>query len=187
MKTYDWSGEGEVALAVPCPDEKPRLAGSSVVCSLALAADLIVAAESAYFLLAFVNIGLGLDGGASLTLPLRAGHARAFEMAFLGERIPASTALEWELVSRVVSDDELEAAVSALGDRLRAASPGALATIKRTVNHRLYDGFEELLKARGGAPAGARGVGRFLGSRDGLHRGPPSPVRGDLKRWDGAP
>jgi 2-(1,2-epoxy-1,2-dihydrophenyl)acetyl-CoA isomerase len=54
-------------------------------CSLALAADLIVAASSAYFLLAFVNIGLGLDGGASLTLPLRVGHARAAEMAFLGE------------------------------------------------------------------------------------------------------
>jgi 2-(1,2-epoxy-1,2-dihydrophenyl)acetyl-CoA isomerase len=118
---------------------------AGIGCSLALAADLVVAAESAYFLLAFVNIGLGLDGGVSLTLPLRAGHARAFEMAFLGERIAASKALEWGLVNRVVPDEELDAAVGALVERLRGAAPGALATIKRTINQRLYAGFEELL------------------------------------------
>src|SRR5215217_7712929 len=58
-------------------------------CSLALACDLIVARESAYFLLAFVNIGLVPDGGSSLFLPARVGHTRAAEMAMLGERIPA--------------------------------------------------------------------------------------------------
>lgn len=114
-------------------------------CSLALAADLVVAAESAYFLLAFVNIGLALDGGVSLTLPLRAGHARAFEMATLGERIPADRALEWGLVNRVVRDGELDSAVAQLIARLAAASPAALATIKRTLNSRLYAGFAELL------------------------------------------
>ena len=119
---------------------------AGIGCSLALASDLVVAAESAYFLLAFVNIGLGLDGGASLTLPLRGGHARAFEMAYLGERIPASRALEWGLVNRVVADGELDGAVTELAGRLAAASPGALATIKRTINARLYEGFEELLE-----------------------------------------
>jgi 2-(1,2-epoxy-1,2-dihydrophenyl)acetyl-CoA isomerase len=114
-------------------------------CSLALAADLVVAAESAYFLLAFVNIGLGLDGGASLTLPLRGGHARAFEMAYLGERIPAAKALEWGLVNQVVADDQLDEAVAALAARLSAAAPGALATIKRTINARLYAGLDEVL------------------------------------------
>jgi 2-(1,2-epoxy-1,2-dihydrophenyl)acetyl-CoA isomerase len=115
-------------------------------CSLALACDLVVAAESAYFLLAFVNIGLGLDGGASLTVSLRAGHARAFEMALLGERIPAEQALQWGLVNRVVPDGELDGAVFELAARLAAASPGALATIKRTINHRLLAGFEEVLE-----------------------------------------
>ena len=114
-------------------------------CSLALAADLIVAAESAYFLLAFVNIGLGLDGGASLTLPLRAGHTRALEMALLGDRIPARRALQWGLVNRVVPDQELDAAVAALAGRLAAASPGALATIKETVNRALYGRLLEVL------------------------------------------
>ncbi len=56
--------------------------------SLALAADLVVAKESAYFLLAFVNIGLVPDGGASLFVPARIGFARAAEMAMLGEPVP---------------------------------------------------------------------------------------------------
>ncbi len=59
-------------------------------CSLALCCDLIVAAESAYFLLAFVNIGLVPDGGSSLFVPSRVGMARASELAMLGERLPAS-------------------------------------------------------------------------------------------------
>ena len=59
-------------------------------CSLALCCDLIVAAQSAYFLLAFVNIGLVPDGGSSLFVPTRVGFARATEMAMLGERIGAS-------------------------------------------------------------------------------------------------
>jgi 2-(1,2-epoxy-1,2-dihydrophenyl)acetyl-CoA isomerase len=114
-------------------------------CALALAADLIVAAESAYFLLAFVNVGLGLDGGSSMTLPARVGHARAFEMAMLGDRIPAARALEWGLVNQVVPDDDLERAVSELAARFVAGAPGSYANIKRTINDRLYGGLEELL------------------------------------------
>ena len=65
--------------------------------SLALAADLVVARESAYFLLAFVNIGLAPDGGSSLFVPERVGFTRAIEMAMLGERVPAPQAAEWGL------------------------------------------------------------------------------------------
>jgi 2-(1,2-epoxy-1,2-dihydrophenyl)acetyl-CoA isomerase len=115
-------------------------------CSLALACDLIVAAQSAYFLLAFVNIGLGLDGGASLSLPARVGHARALEMALLGERMPADRALEWGLVNTVVPDASLTETVRTLAAKLAAGPPGSYAAIKRTVNHRLYDGFEEVLE-----------------------------------------
>ncbi len=119
-------------------------------CSLALACDLIVAAESAYFLLAFVNIGLGLDGGASQTLPARVGHARAFEIAYLGERIAASQALTWGLVNRVVADAELEHSAADLAGRLASGPPGSYAAIKRTINDRLYDGFENLLELEAG-------------------------------------
>jgi 2-(1,2-epoxy-1,2-dihydrophenyl)acetyl-CoA isomerase len=114
-------------------------------CSLALAADLVVAARSAYFLLAFVNIGLGLDGGASQSLAVRAGHGRAMEMAMLGERIGAEQALDWGLANRVVDDEQLHAAVAELAQRLAAGPPGSYATIKRTLNARTYDGFAELL------------------------------------------
>jgi 2-(1,2-epoxy-1,2-dihydrophenyl)acetyl-CoA isomerase len=115
-------------------------------CSLALACDLIVAAESAYFLMAFVNIGLTLDGGASHTLPARVGHARAFEIAYLGERIAASQALDWGLINRVVPDGELRSVVEALAGKLAAGPPGSYAAIKRSINARLYDGFEDALE-----------------------------------------
>src|SRR5918992_3836935 len=72
-------------------------------CSLALACDLVLAAESAYFLLAFVNIGLVPDGGSSVLVPARAGAGRAAEMAMLGERVPAATGREWGLVDRLLS------------------------------------------------------------------------------------
>jgi 2-(1,2-epoxy-1,2-dihydrophenyl)acetyl-CoA isomerase len=115
-------------------------------CSLALASDLVIAAQSAYFLMAFVNIGLGLDGGSSMTLPARVGHARAFEIAYLGERIAAAQALEWGLINRVVPDADLEPAVMALASKLAAGPPGSYASIKRSINHRVYHGFEELLE-----------------------------------------
>jgi 2-(1,2-epoxy-1,2-dihydrophenyl)acetyl-CoA isomerase len=113
--------------------------------SLALACDLIIASRSAYFLMAFVNIGLGLDGGASHTLVTRVGHARAFQIAYLGERISADQALAWGLVNDVAEDGELQSTVGALAARLAAGPPGSYAAIKRTINDRAYAGFANLL------------------------------------------
>jgi 2-(1,2-epoxy-1,2-dihydrophenyl)acetyl-CoA isomerase len=108
-------------------------------CSLALACDLIVARESAYFLLAFVNIGLVPDGGSSFLVPERAGLARATEMAMLGERVPARQALEWGLINRVTPDDGLEAAVDELAARLAAGPTRAYAGIKQQLNAWLFE------------------------------------------------
>ena len=118
---------------------------AGIGCSLALACDLVLAARRAYFLLAFVNIGLGLDGGASQSVAARAGAARAFEMAYLGERIDAERARDWGLINDVVDDDGLADAAGALAARLAAGPPGSYAAIKRTVNARAYAGFAELL------------------------------------------
>jgi 2-(1,2-epoxy-1,2-dihydrophenyl)acetyl-CoA isomerase len=115
-------------------------------CSLALAADLIVAAESAYFLLAFANIGLGLDGGASASLVARVGHGRASEIALLAERISSAQALEWGLVNRVVPDGELSGSVKDLAGRLADGPPGSYAAVKRTLNESAYAGFAEQLE-----------------------------------------
>ncbi|MEA3044638.1 MAG: 2-(1,2-epoxy,2-dihydrophenyl)acetyl-CoA isomerase [Sphingomonadales bacterium] len=87
-------------------------------CSLALAADIVVAARSAYFLQAFINLGLIPDAGATWLLPRLAGRARAMEMMMLGERIPAEQALAWGMVSRMVEDADLEAEAGALAARL---------------------------------------------------------------------
>jgi 2-(1,2-epoxy-1,2-dihydrophenyl)acetyl-CoA isomerase len=87
-------------------------------CSLALAADIVIAGQSAYFLQAFINLGLIPDAGATWLLPRLAGRARAMEMMMLGERIPADKAAEWGLISRVVEDDALAAEGEALATRL---------------------------------------------------------------------
>ncbi len=131
--------------------EKPVIAAvngpaAGIGCSLALACDLVLAARSAYFLLAFVNIGLGLDGGASQSLVARVGHTRAMEMALLGERIGAEQALAWGLANQVVDDDALTSAAGELAARFAAGPPGSYATIKRTINARAYDGFAESLE-----------------------------------------
>jgi 2-(1,2-epoxy-1,2-dihydrophenyl)acetyl-CoA isomerase len=114
--------------------------------SLALASDLILAAQDAYFLLAFVNIGLTPDGGSSMFVPNRIGQARATEMAMLGERVTAPTALEWGLINRVVPAAELEAEAFALADRLAQGPTRSYAGTKRQLNAWLYEGIDEQLE-----------------------------------------
>src|SRR3954452_22262892 len=121
-------------------------AAAGIGCSLALACDLIVAAESAYFLLAFVNIGLVPDGGSSLLIPERVGFARAAEMAMLGERVPAATAHEWGLINRVVPDDVLEDAARELAARLADGPTRAYAGSKRQLNAWHFARMEQQLE-----------------------------------------
>jgi 2-(1,2-epoxy-1,2-dihydrophenyl)acetyl-CoA isomerase len=116
-----------------------------VGCSLALACDLVLAAESAYFLLAFVNIGLVPDGGSSVWLPTRIGMARATELCMLGERLPASQALEWGLINRVVADDELLEVAGALAAKLAAGPTLSYAGTKRQLNSWWYARMAEQL------------------------------------------
>jgi 2-(1,2-epoxy-1,2-dihydrophenyl)acetyl-CoA isomerase len=130
---------------------KPVLAAvngpaAGIGCSLALAADLVIAAESAYFLLAFVNIGLVPDGGSSLLVPSRVGFARAAEMAMLGERIPAPQALAWGLINRVSPDDAFAADADALLERLAAGPTRAYAGAKRQLNGWIYGRMHEQLE-----------------------------------------
>jgi 2-(1,2-epoxy-1,2-dihydrophenyl)acetyl-CoA isomerase len=115
-------------------------------CSLALCSDLILAAESAYFLLAFVNIGLVPDGGSSLFVPTRVGMARATELSMLGERLPAQRALEWGLINRVVPDERLAEESAALVARLAAGPTRSYAGTKRQLNNWLYSRMHEQLE-----------------------------------------
>jgi 2-(1,2-epoxy-1,2-dihydrophenyl)acetyl-CoA isomerase len=111
-------------------------AGAGV--SLALAADLVVAKESAYFTLAFVNIGLVPDGGASLFVPARVGFARAAEMALLGDQVTATKAVEVGLINAAWPDAEFTAKAEALLLRLSNGPTRSYAGSKRELNHWLY-------------------------------------------------
>ncbi len=114
-------------------------------CSLALSCDLLLAAESAYMLLAFVNIGLVPDGGAMALLSTRVGAGRAAQMAILGERVTASVLRRWGLVNDVLPDHELEDFVMATLDKLAAGPTRSYAGAKRQLDAWLYAGLDEQL------------------------------------------
>jgi 2-(1,2-epoxy-1,2-dihydrophenyl)acetyl-CoA isomerase len=127
--------------------EKPVVAAVNgpavgIGASLALACDLVLAAESAYFGLAFVNIGLMPDGGSTLFVPAAAGKARAFQMALLGERVPAPRAVEWGLVNFVHPDGALMDEANALVERLAGGPTRSYAASKRALNRMLYPDLE---------------------------------------------
>jgi 2-(1,2-epoxy-1,2-dihydrophenyl)acetyl-CoA isomerase len=114
-------------------------------CSLALACDLILAAESAFFGLAFVNIGLMPDGGSTAFVPPAVGRARAFQMALLGERVPAPQALEWGLVNWVHPDERLLDEANGLVERLAAGPTRSYASSKRALNAFIYGDLDAQL------------------------------------------
>lgn len=141
-------------------------------CSLAMACDFVVAAESAYFLLAFVKIGLVPDGGASVTIPARVGYGRALELAMLGDRLSARDAHSWGLVNEVHPDEELTAKGRALADRLAAGPPGTYAAIKALYNQQMLPQLRAQLGAeaaeqfrRGLSPEYSEGVAAFREKR----------------------
>lgn len=115
-------------------------------CSLALACDLVMAADSAFFGLAFVNVGLMPDGGATVFVPPAIGKARAFEMALLGERVPAARALDWGLVNWVHPDERLLDEAAALAQRLAAGPTRSYASSKQALNASIYGDLDAQLE-----------------------------------------
>jgi 2-(1,2-epoxy-1,2-dihydrophenyl)acetyl-CoA isomerase len=107
-------------------------------CSLALACDLVLAGESAFLSLAFVNIGLMPDGGSTAFVPPAVGKARAFELALLGERVSAAQALDWGLVNRVYPSDRLMDEARTLVARLADGPTRSYAASKQALNRSLY-------------------------------------------------
>jgi 2-(1,2-epoxy-1,2-dihydrophenyl)acetyl-CoA isomerase len=163
--------------------EKPVVAAVNgpavgIGCSLALACDLILAAESAFFGLAFVNIGLMPDGGSTLFVPAAVGKARAFQMALLGERVSARKALEWGLVNYVHPDDRLMDEAEALVQQLAAGPTRSYASSKRALNRMLYPDLDgqldleaELQHALARTDDFVEGVSAFVQKRDAAFQG----------------
>lgn len=119
--------------------EKPIIAGingvaAGVGLSLALAADIRIAADNASFTTGFSKIGLVPDGGMSYMLPLLVGIGRASELAFTSDRFDATEAHRLGLVNRIVPAEELDAATQALAQQLAAMPTRAIGLTKRAFN-----------------------------------------------------
>lgn len=140
-------------------------AAAGIGCSFALLGDLIVAAESAYFLQAFRRIGLVPDGSATYHLPRMVGRARAMEMMLLGERLPAKTALEWGLINRCVPDADLMATAKALATELATGPTKTLGMIRRLAWASLDNTWREQIQAEREAQ---REAGRTEDFREGV-------------------
>ncbi|MDR6512082.1 2-(1,2-epoxy-1,2-dihydrophenyl)acetyl-CoA isomerase [Novosphingobium capsulatum] len=114
--------------------------------SLGLAGDLVVMGESGYLLMAFANIGLVPDAGATWLAARSIGRCRTLELALLGERLGAAEAKAAGLVTRVVPDDDVMAEAMALAHRLSAGPTLALGMIRRQVARALECDFSTTLE-----------------------------------------
>ncbi|MGE0775138.1 MAG: enoyl-CoA hydratase-related protein [Sphingomonadaceae bacterium] len=112
---------------------------------LALTADISIAARSAYLLLAFVNIGLVPDAGATWLVAKGVGRTKALEMALLGERMSADEALEAGLITRVVDDEAALAEAMAIARKLASGPTVAIGMIRKQVAAALNQTFDETL------------------------------------------
>jgi 2-(1,2-epoxy-1,2-dihydrophenyl)acetyl-CoA isomerase len=114
--------------------------------SFALACDLAVMGEQAFFQVPFARLGLVPDGGMTWLLTERVGHRRAFELAMSAERVPAARCLEWGLVNRVVPDDRVVADAVAWAEQLCDAAPIALGYMKQLLRRAQGLGFEATIR-----------------------------------------
>jgi 2-(1,2-epoxy-1,2-dihydrophenyl)acetyl-CoA isomerase len=113
--------------------------------TIALAGDYIVAAEQAYFLQAFRQVGIAPDGGTAYVLTKAIGRVRAMEMMLLGERISAAKALEWGLINRVTANDDVETVALDIARSLASGPTKALGEIRKSCWHALEASFAEKL------------------------------------------
>ena len=130
---------------------------AGIGCSIALAADFVIAGKSGYFLQAFVNIGLVPDGGSSWLLPRLVGLPQATRMMMLGEKIHGEEAERIGLIYKCVEDDALMGEAEALAERLATGPTLALGTMKRNIRSGLQADLSSTLamEADGQRLAGA--------------------------------
>jgi 2-(1,2-epoxy-1,2-dihydrophenyl)acetyl-CoA isomerase len=145
---------------------------AGVGCSFALSGDFAIASKSAYFLQAFVNIGLVPDGGSSWLLPRLVGLPRATQMMMLGEKISAEQAADWGLIYKAVEDDVLMAEAEALAKRLASGPTVALGTMRKVLRGGLTQSYADTLDAEamgqylaGNSADAAEGIAAFLQKR----------------------
>jgi len=140
--------------------------------NLALACDIVLAAQSASFVQAFCRLGLIPDTGGTWILPRLLGPARALGLALLGEKLPAAQAAEWGLIWRCVADDALMSEAQALARHFASAPTRGLAATKRALQASWGNTLEaqlaleaELMRELGYSHDYREGVAAFIGKR----------------------
>ncbi len=129
--------------------------------SLSITGDLVIAAESAAFTMAYSRAGLSPDGSSSYFLPRLIGLRRAQEMAFSNNKLSASQALEWGLVNRVVADDDLLKIAREIAEELANGSLGSHSTIKKLLLSTWNNSLEVQMDEE------TQGISQCLSSEDG--------------------
>ncbi|WP_339864339.1 enoyl-CoA hydratase-related protein [Paremcibacter congregatus] len=122
-------------------------AGMSLVC----ACDMAIAADDAYFLQAFVNIALVPDAGSTYFLPRLVGRARAASMMMLGEKLSAQDALDYGIISQVVTAQHLHAEALALAQKLAAMPTQAVIAIRHLLDGSEHNSLDQQLDAEADA------------------------------------
>jgi 2-(1,2-epoxy-1,2-dihydrophenyl)acetyl-CoA isomerase len=146
--------------------------------TIALAGDLIIAAQEVYFLQAFRRIGVIPDAGTAYLLTRSVGRVRAMEMMMLAEKLPAQRALDWGLINRVVAKGDLETASIGLASDLAAGPTRALAEIRKSCWHALEADFAQQLardrivqRAMGHTADHREGIAAFFDKRPAVFTG----------------
>jgi 2-(1,2-epoxy-1,2-dihydrophenyl)acetyl-CoA isomerase len=140
--------------------------------SLCLFADLVLAAESAKFTLAYTRAGLSPDGGATYFLPRLIGMRRALELALTNRVLTPREAQDWGIVTRVVPDSELQAEAQALVGRLAGGATRAFGAAKRLLHHSFAESLETQMELEAQAIAdqartndAREGIAAFIAKR----------------------
>lgn len=115
--------------------------------SIAIAADIVIAAESAYFLQAFINIGLVPDAGSTYILPRLIGEARAKAMMMLGEKVSAKKAQDWGMIHSVVSDEKLSQSALSIAEKFATGPTVALSGIRKLLDTSSTNSFSAQIQA----------------------------------------
>jgi 2-(1,2-epoxy-1,2-dihydrophenyl)acetyl-CoA isomerase len=146
--------------------------------SLCLFADLVLAAESAKFTLAYTRAGLSPDGGSTYFLPRIIGVRRALELALTNRVLTAKEALDWGIVTKVVPDAELQAEAQTLAKQLAAGATRAFGAAKRLLHHSSSESLETQMELEAQAIAdqartrdAREGIAAFIAKRPASFRG----------------
>lgn len=115
-------------------------------CSLALACDILVAAEEAFLVEVFVNIGLVLDSGSSYFLPRLVGSAKAFELSTMGSRIYGKEAVDLGIANKAVPLNDLDGAVAEYTNYYKNAPTKAIGLMKKMLNKSGNSTLDEMLE-----------------------------------------